>query len=155
MKNQSLLFLLVTCIGLGSCKNNKSETLIKAEEPVSEQCYKALYEQDTLDLKINTFKDGRITGFMKMSVIGMPKMDGEISGKFHGDTLYTSYSYTEDEDKEISYKNPMAFLKRGNKIILGNWETMSILGASYNVKGKHIDFDSVKFIFTPVDCVNK
>jgi hypothetical protein len=59
MKNLGLLFLL-TCIGVVSCKNNESEKsmrfLVPAEKPISVGCYQAIYEEDTLDLKINTFQ---------------------------------------------------------------------------------------------------
>jgi hypothetical protein len=150
MKNLGLLSLLFTCIALQSCKNNQSEKIIKAKEAVeivSVQCYKALYEEDTLDLKINTFKNGEITGNMEMAIANMPKKVGEIAGEFHGDTLF---AYTEK-----TYKNPMAFLKRGNQLILGDGKIQITLGASHFVKGEPIDFERVKYKFTAVDCVDK
>jgi hypothetical protein len=36
---------------------------VPAEKPISVGCYQAIYEEDTLDLKINTFKNG-VTGDM-------------------------------------------------------------------------------------------
>lgn len=48
----------------------------------------------------------------------------------------------------------MAFLKRGNELILGNGKIQTTLGASYLVKGT-IDFERVKFKFTTVDCIDK
>ncbi|OAB25303.1 hypothetical protein SAMN05444395_10973 [Flavobacterium fryxellicola] len=158
MKNLSLFCLLLTCIGLGSCKNNQSEKIIEAKEAkelVSEQCYKAVYEKDTLDLKINTFKDGEITGDMVMAIATMPKKVGEIIGEFRGDTLFASYTFIQGANKEKTFKNPMAFLKRGNELILGNGQIQITMGASHFVKGEPIDFERVKYKFSEVDCVEK
>ncbi|MBC7747379.1 MAG: hypothetical protein H7Z76_02150 [Methylotenera sp.] len=158
MKNLGLFCLLLTCSGLGSCKNNQSEKIIEAKEAkelVSEQCYKAVYEKDTLDLKINTFKDGEITGDMVMAIANMPKKVGEIAGEFKGDTLFASYTFIQGTDKEKTFKNPMAFLKRGNELILGNGQIQITLGASHFVKGESIDFERVKYKFSEVDCVEK
>jgi hypothetical protein len=158
MKNLGLLSLLFTCIALQSCKNNQSEKIIKAKEAVeivSVQCYKALYEEDTLDLKINTFKNGEITGNMEMAIANMPKKVGEIAGEFHGDTLFASYTFIQGGYTEKTYKNPMAFLKRGNQLILGDGKIQITLGASHFVKGEPIDFERVKYKFTAVDCVDK
>jgi hypothetical protein len=49
----------------------------------------------------------------------------------------------------------MAFLKRGNELILGNGKIQTTMGASYFVKGSPIDFDRVKFKFVTVDCEAK
>lgn len=92
---------------------------------------------------------------MEMKVFNMPNKTGEIAGKFSGDTLFVSYTFTEGTNKEITYKNPMAFLKRENELILGNGKIETSMGASYFVKGSPIDFERVKYKFTTVDCVNK
>jgi hypothetical protein len=49
----------------------------------------------------------------------------------------------------------MAFLKKGNELILGNGEIETNMGASYFVIGVPIDFDNVKYKFAKVDCVGK
>jgi len=155
MKYLSLFCLLVICVGLESCKKNNNQIGIKNEEFISEQCYKAIYEQDTLELKINTLEDGKVNGSLQMSVFNKPKMVGELSGEFRGDTLFTSYTYVMDEDKKTTYKNAMAFLKRENELILGNGETEYAFGGSYFIKDKPIDFDRMKYKFTTVDCAVK
>ncbi|WP_016988520.1 hypothetical protein [Flavobacterium sp. ACAM 123] len=160
MKNLSLFCLLLTSIGFASCKNNQSEKVDKAakvpaEKPISVGCYKAIYEEDTLDLKINTFKNGEITGDMNMAISNMPKKVGEIAGEFRGDTLFASYTFIQGGYKKKTYKNPMAFLKRGDELILGNGQIQITLGASHFVKGEPIDFEKVKYKFTPVDCVDQ
>ena len=57
MKNLGLFCLLLACVGLESCNKKPKDVEVQAEKPVSSQCYKALYENDTLDLKINTLKN--------------------------------------------------------------------------------------------------
>ena len=160
MKIPVLFCLLLVCVGFQSCNKNKSETVVKgpkvpAEEPLSVQCYKALYEKDTINLKINTLKNGEITGDMEMKFFNMPKKVGKIAGEFSGDTLFASYTFIEGTNEKITFKNPMAFLKRGNELILGNGKIQTTMGASYFVKDTPIDFERVKFKFGIVDCVTK
>lgn len=159
MKNLGLFCLLLACVGLESCKNNQNEngaeaTKVIAEKPISIQYYKALYEEDTIDLKINTLKSGKITGNMEMKIFNMPIKEGKISGEFRGDTLFASYTFIQGGYEKKTYKNPMAFLKRGDELILGNGKIQTTLGASYFVEGTAIDFDRVKYKFAKVDHVD-
>ena len=140
MKTPVLFCLMFACIGFLSCKKDQNEKTIKAtkvqaEKLISVQCYKAIYKQDTIELKMNTLKNGKITGDMVMKFFNRPKKVGKIAGEFRGDTLFASYSFIRDVNDKITYKNPMAFLKRGNEIILGNGKIQTTLGASYLVKG--------------------
>jgi len=155
MKNLGLFCLVLACIGLESCNKNQKTTPVLVEKPISVQCYKALYDNDTIDLKINTLKKGEITGNMEMKIFNRAKKIGKIAGEFHGDTLFVAYTFILEANKEITYKNPMAFLKRGNQLILGNGKIETTMGASYFVKGSPIDFDRVKYKFTKVDCIDK
>lgn len=160
MKTPVLFCLLFACIGFQSCKENqnvkvKDKIKVQAEKPISIQCYKAFYEKDTIELKMNTLKNGEITGDMVMKFFKMPTKTGKIAGEFRGDTLFASYTFIEGDNKKITFKNPMAFLKRGEELILGNGEIQTTMGASYFVKGKPIDFERVKFKLTTVDCTDK
>ena len=160
MKNLCFFCLLFACVGFLSCKKNEDPKVGKAnqvqtEKPISVQCYKALYEQDTIDLKMNTLKNGKISGDMVMKFFNMPKKVGKIAGEFRGDTLFASYTFIQGANEKITYKNPMAFLKRGNELILGNGKIQTTMGASYFVKGSPIDFERVKFKFITVDCEAK
>jgi hypothetical protein len=154
MKNLGLFCLLLACIGLESCNKKPKNVEAQAEKPVSVQCYKALYEQDTIELKVNTLATGKITGDMVMKVFNKAEKVGKITGEFRGDTLFADYSFISGTDK-ATYKNPMALLKHGNELILGNGKIETYLGASYFAKGQPIDFDNVKYKFTTVDCVDK
>jgi hypothetical protein len=140
---------------MASCKKKDSEQTpadIEVGEPISVACYVAIYEQDTLNLEINTFKNGEIKGDMVMAIYNLPKKIGTIEGKFRGDTLFANYTFIEDNLKEKTFKNPMAFLKRDNQLILGNGKIQTTMGASYFIKGEPIDFDKVKYKFDLVDC---
>ncbi len=156
MKNLGLSCLLLASIVLESCNKNPKDVDVQplAEKPTSVQCYKALFENDTLDLKINTLKNGKVTGDMVMKVFNRAEKVGKIAGEFRGDTLFVDYSFISGKDK-ATYKNPMALLKRGNELILGNGKIETYLGASYFAKGQPIDFDNVKYKFNTVDCVDK
>lgn len=156
MKNLGLFcLLLVCCIGLESCNKKQSQKkVVQAENPISVQCYESLFEKDTLELKINTLKNKKITGNMVMKVFNRAKKVGKIAGEFRGDTLFVAYTFIQAANNKVTYKNPMAFLKKGNELILGNGKIVTYLGASNFVKGEPIDFDNVKYKFTAVDCVD-
>jgi hypothetical protein len=160
MKNLSLFCLLMACIGLQSCKNDQKPkedkaTEVKDEKPISVACYKSLYESDTIYLKINTLKNGKITGDMVMKIIDMPEKTGKITGEFHGDTLFADYSFIQGTNDKVKFKNPMAFLKKGDELILGSGKIETYLGRSYFAKGTPIDFEKVKYKFITIDCVDK
>lgn len=156
MKNLGLFCLLLACIGFESCNKKPKDVDVQvvAEKSASVQCYTSSYEKDTIDLKINTLENGKITGDMVMKVFNRAEKVGKIAGEFRGDTLFVDYSFVSGTDKAI-YKNPMALLKRGKELILGNGKIETYLGASYFAKGQPIDFDNVKYKFTAVDCVDK
>ena len=160
MKNLGLFCLLLTCIVLESCEKSQSQkdaeaAKVESENPLKVECYKSLYESDTIDLKINTLKSGKITGNMEMKLLDMPIKTGKITGEFHGDTLIVDYSFYQGANDKKTFKNPMAFLKKGNELILGSGKIETYLGRSYFVKGTPIDFESVKYKFSTVDCADK
>jgi hypothetical protein len=157
MKNLALFCMLFVCFLFQSCNKNPKETKAKApaEKPISVQCYQALYEKDTVNLKINTLKNGKISGTMEMKFLDMPIKMGTIDGAFRADTLFADYSFIQGTNDKVTFKNPIAILKRGEELILGNGQIETYLGASYFAKGKPIDFDNVKFKFTTVDCIEK
>jgi hypothetical protein len=157
MKNLGLFCFLLVIIGLESCNKNPKnvENQALVEKPVSVQCYQALYEQDTIDLKINTLKNGKISGDMEMKFENMPIKLGTIAGESRGDTLFANYTFIQGTNDKVTFKNPIAILKKGEELILGNGQIETYLGVSYFAKGKPIDFENVKFKFTTVDCKEK
>lgn len=155
-KTNSLL-VLASILAITSCQNKKQEiegTSEKqiAEKPVAIECYQAIYERDTINLQVEKFNGCKIGGNMQMQFDKMPLKKGAISGEFSGDTLFVSYTFIEGTNEKITFKNPMAFLKRGDQLILGNGKMQTTMGATYFVKGEPIDFDSVKFKFDTIVC---
>jgi hypothetical protein len=157
MKKLITVCLLLACIGFQSCKNDKKQKEVVAdkaegEKVVSSQCYKAIYEKDTIDLKVNTLKNGKISGDMVMKVDNAPERTGEVAGEFKGDTLFVDYTFSDAANKNTKFKNPMALLKRNNQLILGNGTMQTTMGVTYLVKDKPIDFEKVKYKFATVEC---
>lgn len=160
MKKIIALCLIITCIGFQSCKNDEKQKEIEAakaegEKVVSSQCYKAVYEKDTIDLRVNTLKNGKISGDMVMKVANAPERTGEVAGEFKGDTLFVDYTFVDTKNKNTKFKNPMALLKRNSQLILGNGTMQTTMGVTYLVKDKPIDFENVKYKFTTVECTDK
>jgi hypothetical protein len=158
MKKLVIPFLLLTIAGFQSCKKEetKKETeTVQAEKPISVQCYKATYENDVVDLKVNNLKNKKVSGNMVMKVAGAAERSGEIAGEFRGDTLFVDYTFTEGANKTKTFKNPMAFLKKDSQLILGNGKMQTTMGVTYLVKDEPIDFESVKYKFDSVECSDK
>lgn len=160
MKKTVIFCLLIACIGFQSCKNDEKKKEIEAvkaegEKVVSVQCYKAIYEKDTIDLKVNTLKNGKISGDMIMKVAKAPIRTGEVAGEFKGDTLFIDYTFVDTANKDTKFKNPMALLKRDKQLILGNGTMQTTMGVTYLVKDKPIDFVNVKYKFATVECTEK
>ncbi len=158
MKTLKLYFLALAAIGITSCKDKNAEIVPEVEnvdKPVTVACYEAIYERDTVRLKINTFNTGEIKGEMTMNIDNLPEKTGQIVGEFRGDTLFANYTFIEGTNKDVTFKNPMAFLKRDNQLVLGNGKIETTMGASYFVKGEPIDFEKVKYKLNAVDCDTK
>lgn len=146
-----------------SCNQDKSKSkqtdkdIAKAD--ISDQCFLAVHEKDTADLKIRTAKDGKVTGDLvikygelKPNALEKGLNRGAIEGKFRGDTLFADYTFTSGTKDKTIYKNPLAFLKRGEQLILGVGEIETYVGRTYFKNDKPINFEIGKFRFEPVDC---
>lgn len=159
MRKLVLSCVILSVIGLQSCKNDEKQKAAEAakaegEKVVSTACYKAIYEKDTVDLKLNTLKNGKLTGNLNMKTAASPQKIGEITGEFRGDTLFANYTFV-NPGNTTKFKNPLALLKKGEKLILGNGEMQITMGVAYLVKDKPIDFENVKYKFDPAECAEK
>lgn len=157
MKNFVTFSLLLVIVGLHGCKKNNDQQIIENNESTSEivlqnQCYLATYEKDTVHLKMNTLKNGDVTGAMQMKIIGEPTKSGTIAGTFHGDTLFVNYTFILGANEKRTFKNPIAFLKKDDQLILGNGTIETNMGASYLSKTKPIDFEQVRYKLSAVTC---
>lgn len=125
---------------------------------IKNQCYQAVFEKDTGDLKITTDAKGKVTGDLVMKYGPKPNAvervinQGKVDGSFRGDTLFLNYLYTSGSLNKTLYQNPLAFLKKGEQLQMGVGEIVHSVGRSYFVENKPIDFDKGRFKFDPVEC---
>jgi len=103
-------------------------------------------------LKINYLRNGEVTGRLVINYANKSINDGELKGKFRGDTLYTDYTFKIPTKSAVVYRNPLALLKTNGKLILGVGQIETTLGRSYFVRNVPIDYRQVKFIFGPTGC---
>lgn len=160
MRKIVLSCMLLSFVGLQSCKNEEKQKAIEAakaegEKVVGSECYQAIYEKDTLQLKLNTLKNGKLTGNLIMKVAPSTVRSGEVAGEFHGDTLFVDYTFVDGTNNNAKFKNPMALLKRDKQLILGNGTMQTTMGVTYLVKDKPIDFEKVKYKFDSAECADK
>jgi hypothetical protein len=160
MRNLILFSCVLASLSFQSCKKSEEQQKLEAakadgEKVVSSECFKAIYEKDTVDLKLNTLKNGKIGGDMVMKIADKHTKTGEIKGEFHGDTLFVDYTFVDGTNNNAKFKNPMALLKRDKQLILGNGTMQTTMGVTYLVKDKPIDFDRVKYKFDSVECEAK
>ncbi|WP_407427469.1 hypothetical protein [Arcticibacter sp.] len=147
-----IVSVLVYGCGSGNDSKQSNSGNQSAQDSVqSSQCYIAIDGPDTAYLNLDSRANGKITGKLLIDFSEKPNNDGTFEGEFKGDTLYANYVFTTGENKTL-YKNPLAFLKDGSKLLLGVGEIESYLGKAYFKKGTVIDFDRGRFKFDTLDC---
>lgn len=162
MKNSIYLLAVIASSLIFSCNQPKYGEDKTADSTstatVNEQCYQALTEKDTADLKFVTAKDGKVTGDLVMKYGLKPNEvervinTGKVEGSFSGDTLYLNYLYRAGSLNKTLYQNPLALLKKDGKLIMGVGKIETSVGRSYFVKNQPIDFEKGRFKFDPTDC---
>jgi hypothetical protein len=157
MKKTFIYLAIIAFNSLISCNegNNKSHQKLHSDLLVKKQCFIALFRQDTALLRIDSFKSGKITGNLVMKYSKSPKYDGTLKGKFNGDTLFADYTFITDSVKTAFNRNPLAFLKKENELVLGVGVIMVYPGGSFLSKSKPINFEKGRFRFKPVNCTNQ
>jgi hypothetical protein len=116
------------------------------------ECFVAIDAKDTANLTLVKSDNDKITGHLVINYLDKGKNDGELSGAYKGDTLFVDYTFKIGTTNKTLYKNPLAFLKKDGKLILGVGQIETTLGRSYFVKEKPISFDKGRFTFIPTDC---
>ncbi|MCZ4244365.1 hypothetical protein [Pedobacter punctiformis] len=144
--------LMFSCNQSGKKAGTTDSTSTSTDTISNAQCYKAGYEKDSADLKIETLSSGKVKGKLAVKYAVKPMNDGLIAGEFKGDTLFVNYTFKTGEDTVSVHTNPLAFLKKDGKLIMGVGQIETTLGRSYFVKGKPINFERGKFTFEPADC---
>ncbi|MBC7417229.1 MAG: hypothetical protein H7325_03635 [Pedobacter sp.] len=99
---------------------------------------------------LKNYASGKVGGTLKVDYTESPKNTGTLDGKFRGDTLFVDYRFT-SETKTL-YTNPLAFLRKDGKLIMGVGQIETTMGRSYFVKNKPINFEVGKFTFETQNC---
>ena len=161
MKKTSILFACIISLFIYSCNQGAKKNPNTSTDSTSlvKTCYIAVFETDTAHLITFADTTGKITGdlTMKYGEVQANSLEkvvnvGTIAGEFRGDTLFVDYTHTSGSINKKGFKNPLAFLKVGENLVLGVGQIETHLGRSYFVKDKPIDFEIGRFRFVPVDC---
>ncbi len=159
MKKTSILFAFMVSLFIYSCNQGTNKNPNADSAILLNTCYLAVFEKDTANLIIQTDTSGNITGDLTISYGEMKPNSlekviniGTIAGNFRGDTLFADYTHTSGSITKKGFKNPLAFLKVGENLVLGVGEIENHMGRSYFVKNKPIDYKNARFSFVPIDC---
>jgi hypothetical protein len=145
-----LLFILQSCSSgsadrPGSMAASSGDTLFKTS------CYIAIDGKDTARMVLNSFDQG-VKGKLLISYHDKDKNEGDYKGYFKGDTLLVDYGFRVGS-KKTWYKNPLAFLKKGDKLLMGIGDMQNRWGRTYFVRGRPIDFTGGRFVFQKSACL--
>lgn len=163
MKNGLHKLMLFISAFLMSCNTNntgqRNENNYKLIN-YPEQCFMAIYQKDSAFLKFKAMPNGKIRGKLTIKYAEPQLNDlekefyhGEIIGQFKKDTLFADYIFT-DGTKSTTYKNPIALLKKNQKLILGSGAIVNYVGKSWFMNHKAINFETSRFQFLPGECKN-
>jgi hypothetical protein len=123
-----------------------------------ERCFIAVYQKDSAFLKYKTAPDGKIQDRLIIKYGELAELarvkefdHGEIKGKFNKDTLFADYVFADGANK-IIYRNPLALLRKGDKLLLGFGVTINYLGRTRFGDHHAIIFNKSRFEFAPIGC---
>ncbi|WP_026897637.1 hypothetical protein [Daejeonella oryzae] len=157
MKNSLYYFAVTGSFFLFSCGQGAKDNSEQAANLV-DYCYQSISGPDTADLTIRTDEKGKVTGDLIMKYGLKPNEvervinNGKVDGRFSGDTLFLNYLYNSGKINKTLYQNPLALLKKDDKLMLGVGQIVTSVGRSYFDKSKPIDFEKGRFKFDPIDC---
>jgi hypothetical protein len=141
------LFLL-----MAGCKSDP--TMAEQMDSKFTVCYRAISENDTAYLTIDT-SDHKMIGFLKIIYPAQKKTyDGQIEGFIHGDTLLGHFDFKVNSVDKW-YRNPVAFLKKRETLTMGVGDIAMVWGSAYFDEKKKIDYEKGRFVFELGECEKK
>lgn len=146
-----LIVLIITAgtLFLQSCSSGNGPKAA-ADTAFVKSCYLSVDGKDTAVMTIKTFSK-TIEGNLVFNFYKKDKNNGNIKGAFRGDTLFVDYGF-QVGSKESWYKNPLVFLKKDGKLIMGIGKMQTTMGKTYFRKDVPIDFSMGRFTFEKTDC---
>jgi hypothetical protein len=150
MKYKYFLFLcLIFLVFLISCRQ---ENDIKEQmEEKTTICFTATAEKDSAWLKIDT-SSMQIIGLLNFNYPNEKRRyEGQFKGQLYGDTLKGHFDFRVNKVDKW-YRNPVAFLKRDGKLIMGIGKFSMVWGSPFFDAQLPINYDKGRFIFEMVGC---
>jgi hypothetical protein len=147
--------IILFCIAACDQKRGKEASQQEADSLAAtseRECYIAVFEKDTAYMNIERTEKSKVLGDLLIKYGENPKNEGKFTGDFRGDTLFVTYTYTVGTYTEKIIQNPLAFLAKGDSLILGIGQIETYVGRSYFKKGAPIDFDKGRFRFVKTEC---
>jgi hypothetical protein len=151
-KNHGAFILMFGILLAISCGGNDKIKTPQKEKPLSTTCYVAIYENDTAKMELSFIDSTKVKGKLKIHYAIGEKNNGTFKGAFKGDTLFVDYVFSPANTDRGGYTNPLVFLRKDKKLIMGVGQIETTLGRSYFVKGKPLNFERGKFVFEPTAC---
>ncbi|WP_316832049.1 hypothetical protein [Pedobacter aquatilis] len=153
MKNK-IIYLAITAFPFFYACNSSDNKAngAKVDSVTNQTCYTSSFEKDSAAMIVKTLASGKVTGSLLVKYAEKPQNNGILNGKFNGDTLLVDYRFNTGGDTTRAFTNPLAFLKKDGKLIMGVAQIETTLGRSYFVKGKPINYEAGKFTFEEVPC---
>ena len=152
MKTNSILSIIAfsfSILTFGCQQQQKPKEKLMDEKKTI--CYQSISEKDTAWLSIDTSKK-IINGILTFHYTDKKeKYEGQFKGEMYGDTLKGHYDFKINK-AEIWNRNPVAFLKKDNKLIMGVGQFMLIMGSAHFDNKVPIDYDKGRFIFEQGNC---
>ena len=153
MRNPLILASVVCVFVLASCNQDSKKTSEQTEvaEVLKDSvCYASTFEADKANMILRNYESGKVGGSLNIDNSSGKNNTGTLNGKFRGDTLFVEYKFTSGT-KDV-FTNPLAFLKKDGKLIMGVGQIETTMGRSYFVKDRPINFEVGKFIFQQENC---
>lgn len=150
LKHSAWGLMLPLAFSCGQGSNNAQKT-IKLSADTVKQCYTAAYEKDSAFLNLNIIDSNKIEGNLTVNYAEKPHNNGIVRGEFKGDTLFVDYTF-KTGNNTTEFSNPLAFLKKGDTLVMGVGVIETSMGRSYFAKDKPINFERGKFNFAPAAC---
>lgn len=158
MRNRLFKLIFLISIGLFGCNHGTKNTTSQGGDELinsPEHHFIAIFQKDSAFLKFKTMPNGKIQGSLVIKY-AEPEPDalekafyhGEIIGQFKKDTLFADYIFA-DGTKSTKYRNPIAFLKKDDQLVLGFGAIENYLGKTWFINHKAINFSKSRFKFIP------
>jgi hypothetical protein len=163
VKNEIYKVIFITAVFLFSCNRGTKNPALRTDDNYfknAEQCFIAVYQKDSAFLKFKTIQNGKIQGRLVIkysepepNALEKEFYHGEITGKFTKDTLFADFVFADGKNR-VLYRNPIALLRKNNKLVLGFGAIVNYLGRSWFIHRQAINFTRSRFQFVPTECNN-